>query len=886
MNILKDYDIIIITNIIPMPKVEMINSFCRKNNKGFIYTSQFGFISFLFEDFGNNFMVIDKNGKKCKKYFIKSISNACPGIVEIAPIDIVKNDKKKKKFLKMETGDYVIFKGVTGMTELNDSPPRPIRVLSKNKFTIEETSRYDEFMGRGIVEEYKIPFPVKFIPLSQAKKNLYFENSENNENIIDNNNKIIDEKIFDIEYDEMLDNEIKKQFENNDSWMNIFNISNKNETLNNISNSKIHLALLTLHEYFSKYNHLPKYNEEQSFNECISISSTILSKGKKGKEKWADDLNEIDNNYLMNIFKYCEFSFIHFTKFFGGIVAQETLKFIGLYKPAGQWIYFNFSDWINNNIPFSIDIKLLKDNNLKQDIEQYMNLDKEKIKTLKNTNITIIGFNDVGYELLNLFLRINICKNISIVDGNKKENYSEINKLKEIYDFKINIDNNIMNDISEKDWWKNSKIIIDTLSYKFNSREKELLIEKSYENNKILISVNANKSIGSFELIFPNEFRKKKNNINFLEDINTPKGAQKKIIKKNNEDDSKYKNILNLRESLDFSKEIFENYFYINIKYLNDLINRDKSESDMKQYIDELIKKENNNIKILKLIRNLKILLSLKVGKLFDSVVLASCELFQELFQFSIDEILSSYPEDYIELGKHKKFWSGKRYPPKPILFDINNETHFQLLYLIAYFLCQILDIGDYQKKLKNLKATAQKYQLKVYDISIPKRAKSEEYFDLEKNSLIQFLQMLGKTNKFVFKEIKLDINDSADINDFKKMSKHLQFIILTSNLILENYGILSNNNIYKDISLLFKINNILPSVSSSISGLLLFQLLLIFNDLDFIEFISNSEEKGNEIKEENNKLKEEKKFDCSLYKNFSVNLAQNIFLFYNNFKK
>ena len=874
-----------------MQKAEMINSYCRKENKGFIYASQLGFISFLFEDFGNNFMVFDKNGKKCKKYFIKSISNACPGIVEIAPVDIIKNGQKKKKFLKVETGDYVVFKGVTGMTELNESPPRPIRVLSKNKFNIEETSRYDEFMERGIIEEFKMPFPAKFIPLSQAKKNIYFDNSENNENCLDNNNnnKIMDENIFDIEYDEMLDNEIKKQFENNDSWMNIFNISNKNETLNHISNSKIHLALLTLHEYYSKYNHLPKYNDEQSLNECISISSTIFSKAKKEKEKWTDDLNEIDNNYLMNIFKYCEFSFIHFTKFFSGIVTQETLKYIGLFKPACQWIYFNFSDWLNNNISFDTDVKLLKDNNIKQDVEQYMNLDKEKIKILKNANITIIGFNNVGFELLNLFLQINLSRNLSIVDKNKIENYNEINKLKEIYDFKINIDNNLMNDLTEKDWWKNSTIIIDTLSYKFNSKEKNLLIEKSYENNKILISVNANKSIGSFELIFPNEFKKKKNINNCLEEINTPKGDEKNVPKINiiySEDDYKYKNILNLNEALEFSKDIFNNYFNINIKYLNELINRDKSGIDMKKYIDELMKKENNNIKTLKLIRYLKILLSLKVGKSFDSVVLSSCELFQEIFQFSIDEILSKYPEDYIELGKHKKFWSGKRYPPKPILFDINNETHFQLLYLITYFLCQIIDIRDFQKKIKNLRTIAQKYQLKMFDSSILKRAKSEEFFTLEKNSLIQFLEVFGKNNKFLFKEIKLNINDSEDINDFEKMSKHLKFIILTSNLILENYRIASNNNIYKDISLLFKKNNILPSTSSTISGLIIFQILLMFNDLDFIEFILNSEEKGNKIKEENNKPNDEKQFDCSLYKDISVNLAQNIYLFYNNYKK
>ena len=49
-------------------------------------------------------MILDKNVKKCKKYFIKSISNASPGIVEIAPIVIIKNGQKKKKFLKIEIG--------------------------------------------------------------------------------------------------------------------------------------------------------------------------------------------------------------------------------------------------------------------------------------------------------------------------------------------------------------------------------------------------------------------------------------------------------------------------------------------------------------------------------------------------------------------------------------------------------------------------------------------------------------------------------------------------------------------------------------------------------------------------------------------------------------
>ena len=81
--------------------------------------------------------------------------------------------------------------------------------------------------------------------------------------------------------------------------------------------------------------------------------------------------------------------------------------------------YFNFSDLLNKIIPFIKEDKLLKDNNIKQDIEQYMNIDKKKIKILKNINLVIIGFNDVGNELLNLILRINICLNLSIIDKKK-----------------------------------------------------------------------------------------------------------------------------------------------------------------------------------------------------------------------------------------------------------------------------------------------------------------------------------------------------------------------------------------------------------------------------------------------------------------------------------
>lgn len=883
IELLKDFNIVIITNIIPLKKAEILNDYCRKEHKGFIYSCQIGLVFFLFEDFGDNFMINDKNGKKCKKYFIKTITNACPGIVEIDPIEIVEEKKKKKKYLQLETGDYVVFKGVSGMSELNDSPPRPIRVLSKNKFTIEETSRYDVFTGLGIVEEMKIPFPLKFIPLTKAKKMIYFDDF--NDNDVDSNNKIIDEKVFDIEYDEMIDNEIKNQFVDNLSWMNIFNSKNKNETLINNSNAKIHLAIAAIHEYYSIHKYLPKYTEQQAIKDCIDISSRIFSKAKQENEKWVENLNDIDIKYITNIFKFCGFFFIPAIKFFGGVLSQEILKYIGLYKPVHQWVYFNFFEFMNDEISLIDTEQLLKDSNIKQDIEQYMTCDKEKITILKNINIVIIGFNDIGFEILNLFMNLNLFKNITILDINKGGNYIKICRLKEIYDFKIFVENNIVNDLSDKAWWKDSKILIDTLSYKYNKKEKDLLITNSNKFNKILIDVNANKSYASLDMILPEKLSKKKN-INYpLEDMNTPGGENIKNDQINNyQDELKYTNIQNLKESLHFSKKIFENYFYLDIIHLNELIKRFNSEEEILKYIDDLMQKENNNEKILKLIRYLKKLVSVKFGISFEAIVLMACEIFQELFQFSIDEILFQYPEDYIELGKLKKFWSGKKYPPKAILFDINDEEHFQILYLITYFLCQILELKDFENKMNDIKSIAKKYELKKYDSSIQTRAKDATFFNMEKNSLVRFLTLYGKENKFEFKEIKLDIENNEDINDFSKLNKHLKFIILASNLILKIYGIKTHNNIYKDISFLFKMDTIFPSIVSSISGLVLIQLLTMINDTDFDEFLSSLEEQINEIKEENIKIKNNNK-NSVIFKNANINLGMNIYLFYNNFK-
>ena len=268
--ILNDYQLVIITELINLETAENLNQYCRNKKIGFIYTAELGLSSFLFSDFGEDFVVEDLTGLECKKYFIKSITNACPGIVEIDPIEkIDKSGQKIKKYLKLGTGDFVTFKDITGMIELNDTPPRPIRVLSPTKFTIEDTTKFQEFTGVGIVEEVKVPRPSIFKPLSEAINVIYYEDVIE-EYLNDDVNSLASKISSDTLSEEFLMggfNNGKKSTnsgqnnldEKNNSipWIKMFYSSYQNETLRNLSNEKMHLAILTLHEFFAIHQNLP-----------------------------------------------------------------------------------------------------------------------------------------------------------------------------------------------------------------------------------------------------------------------------------------------------------------------------------------------------------------------------------------------------------------------------------------------------------------------------------------------------------------------------------------------------------------------------------------------------------------------------------------------------
>ncbi len=98
------YDVIILTEA-TYDEIQFIDEYCRKHSKKFICADAYGIFTRVFDDFGQKFEVLDKNGEELQDVMIKSISNEEEGLVELIP-------GVKHKF---EDGDEVLITQVQGM---------------------------------------------------------------------------------------------------------------------------------------------------------------------------------------------------------------------------------------------------------------------------------------------------------------------------------------------------------------------------------------------------------------------------------------------------------------------------------------------------------------------------------------------------------------------------------------------------------------------------------------------------------------------------------------------------------------------------------------------------------------------------------------------------
>ena len=846
--ILDEYKVIIISELINLETAEQLNIYCRNKKIIFIYTCSLGFSGFIFNDFGEDFIILDSNGEETKKYFIRNISNSSPGIVVI-------DNSIDHRNIELGTGDFVTFKEVSGMNELNDTPPRPIKVLSPISFSIEDTTKFREYNCNGSVEEIKIPKPGFFKILSQAKNEIYYDeimdeflnegcnNLSNVDNLELKNSNYEDENGYlDLNNNEDIINtdskklniDLDKNYDNN-----IIYANQQFDEGKILQNEKIHLGILTIHEFFIRHNYLPHINKNDEIEECILISEKILLNSKENGFKWALNLKQVDNEIISNMVRFSRIHFPSICTFLGGIVGQEIIKISGKFTPIEQWLHFDFFEVFkyslsknNNNVIYKNDINSRYN-------DQVSIIGDDTNNNLKNLKILLFGCNSIGNELLKIFSLLGISTGekglITIADddiiekvnlnqqflyNNSDVGQKKIEKSREILlrnnqDLKINCLSYKVNQENDKlftdQFWSEQDIIICTL---VNTNIIRYIDKKCSLFNKILIIADSYGTKGNYQIIVPNYTSNIKDDFVYEDDFIIDKQFPTSI-----------------EQCIEWGRELFEQIFNTDMKQLNLLLS--SNENNIKQIFDSFLEKKEYGEDTLKQIDNFKTILNFADSKKFEDIVDYSINKFQELFDFSINEIYQKYPSDLLN-DDGTKFWSGAKRQPQNINFDLKNQKHFLFISTLSILLGKCINYNNISESFGNIKNIALKHNFKNYNYKKEKRD-IDYYENCIKDFFTYILNFKEKNIKLT--EIKFD-----KLND---QNQHVNFIMSSANIKAENYKI-GECDFLKAKTCSGKFQPIIGTVSCTIAGLISLQIIslsqfnLLNGKIEQIENIKN----------------------------------------------
>lgn len=149
-----NYHVVCYTEVFEnIDKLIEVDELCRSKGIGFIMSLAYGPSGIAFVDYGNEFMVTDADGEETKQFIVTNVTQANPAIVTV-------HEDKRHKF---QDGDYIQFREVQGMTELNQLPPTQIEVIDGFSFKLKvDSSAFGAYTREGIVENVKVPKKISF----------------------------------------------------------------------------------------------------------------------------------------------------------------------------------------------------------------------------------------------------------------------------------------------------------------------------------------------------------------------------------------------------------------------------------------------------------------------------------------------------------------------------------------------------------------------------------------------------------------------------------------------------------------------------------------------------------------------------------------------------
>jgi ubiquitin-activating enzyme E1 len=346
-------------------EIVRINEVCRSSSPtiGFIVADCFGLVGTVFVDHGNAFVCRDQDGEECKSAIVAGVTQENPGMVHT-------HHERRHGF---QDGDWVIFREVQGMTELNDSKPRQIKVTSPYSFSIEDdTTRFAPYLREGICSQVKQPVTMKFKPF---QKSLIQPKPEGGAEL-----SVPDLAKFG-------------------------------------RSEQLHIAVHALRQYRELSGQLPGNRTKEAADRCVDLAKEWNAARAKEGAGAALFVDEIDETVVRNAAMFSQCMICPMAAFLGGVVAQEVVKYTGKYTPLFQCLYVDMFELIPKEAPSDWQpIGSRYD-------DQIAIFGKGVQDQISALNIFLVGAGALGCEFLKCFAMMGVgCSgNVTVTDMDRIE---------------------------------------------------------------------------------------------------------------------------------------------------------------------------------------------------------------------------------------------------------------------------------------------------------------------------------------------------------------------------------------------------------------------------------------------------------------------------------
>ena len=797
---IEKYNVVVFTELQPMMFIAQVDNTCRQKNIKLIYGICFGLVGYIFTDFGLQHVIYDENGEEIETYLIKNISKDKEGLVLIDNIQGTNN-------LKIGDGDFVKFKNVGGMTELNDeNKDFQITFEDFQSFKIGDTSNFGDYTKGGVVYQVKKPKPMQYFDFCSRSA--------------------------------MISDPVHP-----------FNVSDQTKR-GRIE--LLYMAFSGVHDFYLQNKcSLPELNNMEQAKAILEKVREMYNAAKQNNIPWFSEIQEFDEKIVLNVARWAKANIQPVCAFFGGILAQEIIKATGKYVPIDQWFIHDFFEAVSN-VKDDAD-RTLKNCRYDDQIAIFGNEIQEKIQ---KSNIFMVGAGATGCEFLKNFAMMGFCSDKNSKFTVTDNDNIEISNLSRQFLFR------------KKDVGKSKSVIavdsVKQMNPNFHAEglqakvcdETEQIFNEEFWNEQNFIvyavdSVEARKYIDNKVILYQK----------FAVDsgtLGTKAHSQTIIPHKTLTYCDKAPSGVTLtipvctlrhfpsliQHCIEWSRDSFSGYF-------GDVISEVRLFFEDYNKFKENIRKEGGPKFQLEKLNLLKTHIDIIVNKDLKKMCEYAINNYTENFDHKIQQLLISFPPDY----KNKDgsdFWVGSKRLPHPIHF--NTDIDLCLTYVIKFVqilghslgvpltkeelspenikkICSTIKIPEFKKKNVKIdlgdgevKTEEKKPEEKEKDPNEQLKKEAEERTKAQKE-VEEIMNELDKIKREQFDGKKINPEEFEKDHD---ENGHIDFINAGANLRARNYGIDEcDRNKTKKIA-----GKIIPTIlttTASIAGIVSLQFYTMF---------------------------------------------------------